>query len=422
MENGIKLSEANKNYLCRLKNNPGPAQKPLAQPKEADKSKNLTKALVCLGVLGATAAIGSVIYRGQFSKLENIEFDKGFAKIKGQTGGFSGTVKDKLKNGDKITLTFKDGVIQSSTRKGKVNFAKTYEISNGEKIVKTTVNGVTEEKNITQLAKNALKTKVFSVEDLKNGKIRVIFQKGKKQSAPVELPKYLYHITSGTSMEKISQSDMLKTSQNEQLPGLYLLDSENFLSHYGKTPVFGKNKDLISGIFKQASKSDKGMALNDREFVIIKIPTEDLLRTGKIRIRTQEDFFFFQGKIDHINKTLKTKYSLRGLCDDKIRTKFREDVISNAIMSEKEADTFIKEMTEKIHHGYGLRSASSLSGANSVEYIFSQNVQLSAFPNIQTRKVKAKDYILPRPNGLQCDMTKVSEIFDPQFFAPHKKN
>lgn len=417
MKNTITLNEINGSYLNRLENIPKTAQSPCVQTKNEDNTKKekLTKALICLGALGATAAIGVAIYRGQFSKLKDIEFNKGFAKLKGQADGFTGTIADKLKNGDKIKLTYKDGIIQSSTRKGSVNFTKAYETINGKKIVKKTVDGAKEEINTAQLINNAAKLRVFSVNDLNNGKISVVFQRGSKQTSPIELPKYLYHITSGTSMEKISQSGVLKSSKKEQLPGVFFLDSENFLSHYGKTSVLGKDKDLISAIFRQASKSDKKLPIDEREFAIIKIPTEALLKTGKMRVRTQEDFFRFQDVINKVNKTLKTKLSLRGLCDDKIRAKFKQDVVSNGIMDEKQADKFIEEMTAKIHLGYGVNNASALSNANSVEYIFNHDVRLSDCPNIQIRKVKAADYALKGSNGKQYDITKISDIFDQDF-------
>lgn len=52
-------------------------------------------------------------------------------------------------------MEYVDGILQKSTRKGKVNFEKVYETINNEKMVKKTVNGITTEFNITKTQQEA---------------------------------------------------------------------------------------------------------------------------------------------------------------------------------------------------------------------------------------------------------------------------
>ncbi len=256
---------------------------------------------------------------------------------------------------------------------------------------------------------------MYSVKKAKNGKILVRFQKGKNISRPVELPEYLYHITSKASMEKIEQSGVLKISQREQLTGLYLLDSENFLNSYGNTKVGNQNKDLLSAIFRQANKGNKGLPASEQKLVVIKIPTEDLLNSGKLRMRCQEDFFNYTKEIRAVNQKTGKKYDLRSLCNDALRAEFRDIVLSQNIMNEAQIDKFIDEMTSKIHQGYNLGHAKNLAKNHSVEYIFNHNINLSDYPNIRVQTIKPLEYL--SNNDKTFDRDKVQTIFDGNFEA-----
>ena len=118
--------------------------------QQENKIKNgKKKLLLALAGLGAVAVAGVAIYKGKGVKLSNINFDKGEAFLP-NGDKFTGKIKDKLPNGDKIVMEYADGVLKKSTRSGKVNFEKVYETVNNEKIVKKTINGITTEFNITK--------------------------------------------------------------------------------------------------------------------------------------------------------------------------------------------------------------------------------------------------------------------------------
>ena len=107
-------------------------------------AKNQTAKYIAI-VAAAVAVTAGAIFafkKGKSVKLENIKFDKGIASLKDGTK-FTGKIKDKLKNGDKIVMEYADGVLQKSTRSGAKNIEKVYEVAqNGDKIVKQTIEGV----------------------------------------------------------------------------------------------------------------------------------------------------------------------------------------------------------------------------------------------------------------------------------------
>ena len=121
-----KLSLANQSYL----------NKPVSQettPQEAPKEvkngkKKMVAALAGLAILGATAVM---IFKGRGKQasdileesneaitknLSDIKFDKGIAKQGDEL--FSGVIEDTLKNGQKITLEYQNGIIQKATKDG----------------------------------------------------------------------------------------------------------------------------------------------------------------------------------------------------------------------------------------------------------------------------------------------------------------
>lgn len=122
---------------------------------KADKKSTIKKIAIGVGigtVIGGIA-VGIITHKKlpNSIKLKDIKFDKGIAST-ANGEKFTGIVKDKLKNGDKITLEYVDGVIQNSKRSGSRNFEKTFKTNDaGHKIVKTLENGAEKILDITQI-------------------------------------------------------------------------------------------------------------------------------------------------------------------------------------------------------------------------------------------------------------------------------
>ncbi len=176
----------------------------------------------------------------------------------------------------------------------------------------------------------------------------------------------------------------------------------------------------MSALFGRASKGNAGIPLANQELVVIKIPTEDLLKTGKIRIRTQEDFFSFQQIIKNVNKKTGKNFAIRDFCDEKIREEFRQTVLSNNLTGEKNLNDFMDDMAQKIHHGYSLTQITGLEKTNAIEYIFNKDVQLSDYPNIQTLSINPSKYL--SSNGKYYDPAKAATIFRQTFQPLNRQN
>lgn len=107
-----------------------------------DGDKKSQDILKWAGVIAAgTLAVGGTIYalkKGKTAKLKDIKFTKGTASLKEGGKKFSGVIKDTLKDGDTIKMTYKDGVLQKSVRKGKTSFVKEYAYADGKisKVIK----------------------------------------------------------------------------------------------------------------------------------------------------------------------------------------------------------------------------------------------------------------------------------------------
>ena len=118
--------------------------------KEIDKNGK-KKIALALGALAVIGIAGAALYKkGKIKSLADIKFSGGNA-FTSDGKSFSGIIKDKLSNGDKIKLIYEDGIIQYSERKGGQNFKKIYETINGEKIVKKFEDGISTEFNITKI-------------------------------------------------------------------------------------------------------------------------------------------------------------------------------------------------------------------------------------------------------------------------------
>ena len=229
---------------------------------------------------------------------------------------------------------------------------------------------------------------IYKVIKLGNGRIRFvpkIQQVNGKNIISLEMPEYLYHITSETNMKLIQSSNKLMRSANEQLPGVYLLDKENFLTRY--LSVGDKKYNLCKSILTHANNSNK----NSSNLIIIKIPTENLARNGNIRFRTQEDFFYYQDKIIELQKGLKEKFSLRLLRDDNNRAQFEKYVLDNKLMTKSELDQFMAKMKEKIHMGYPIGKLKDIERNKAVEYIYSQDICPDIIDGIQCRRFSIND-------------------------------
>lgn len=223
---------------------------------------------------------------------------------------------------------------------------------------------------------------IYSIARLKNERIKIIPKISNvngKQLYSFEMPEYLYHVTNEDKMKLINSTRKIKVSENEQLPGIYLLDKENFLKNY--INVSDKNYNLIDGMIKQANDNKKLGNL-----VLIRIPTTNLLRNGKIRIRTQEDFLYFQNKIIELQKGLKKKHLLRMFKDDTIRNYLKKHIIDNKLMTNAEAETFFAEMKSKIHYGYGIEQFERLDKSKAVEFVFNRDITPDLIKGIKIRK------------------------------------
>jgi len=223
---------------------------------------------------------------------------------------------------------------------------------------------------------------IYSVTRIKNGRLRIIPKFSNvngKQLHSFEMPEYLYHVTNEEKMKLINATRKIKVSENEQLPGIYLLDKENFLKNY--INVSDENYNLINSMIKHANDNNKSGNL-----VLIRIPTANLLKNGKMRIRTQEDFFYFQNKIRDLQKGLKKKHLLRMFKDDTIRNDLKKHIIDNRLMTNVEAETFFAEMKSKIHYGYGIEQFEKLENNKAVEFIFNRDITPDLIKGIKIRK------------------------------------
>ncbi len=129
--------------MSKVQNFKGSEQETKSAPKEEKGGKKkLALALGALAIAGAAAVAIYKTSKGQGVKLADITFEKGIASLKEGGEKFTGVIKDTLKNGDKVVLSYKDGVIQESTREGSKNLQKTFSTAkNGSRIIKIIENG-----------------------------------------------------------------------------------------------------------------------------------------------------------------------------------------------------------------------------------------------------------------------------------------
>jgi hypothetical protein len=244
---------------------------------------------------------------------------------------------------------------------------------------------------------------IYKVMKLGNGRIRFVPKLQRvngKNIISLEMPEYLYHITSETNMKLIQSSNKLMRSTNEQLPGVYLLDKENFLTRY--LSVGDRKYNLCKSLLTHANSSNK----NSSNLIVIKIPTENLARNGNIRFRTQEDFFYYQDKIIELQKGLKEKFSLRLLRDDNNRAQFEKYVLDKKFMTKAELEQFMTEMKEKIHLGYPIGKLKDLEKNKAIEYIYNQDICPDIIDGIQCKRFSINDCIDSRTGSINIEKLK----------------
>lgn len=267
----------------------------------------------------------------------------------------------------------------------------------------------------TKWTDDAIWTRHFVYKPVKGDRIQVAKYHNTNVGKPIELPEYLYHITSTDAFNEIQKTGQINISTNEQLTGIFLLDKKNFLEHYSstKTKKF-KKRDLMTAIFVQAGKraNTENNPLSKFNISIIRIPTIDLLEKGKFRVRTQKDFFDFDDVLSRVSKQTGEKFCVRNMRHSETREKFKNMVVSNGIMTDEQARGFLKEMTQKLHQGFTLQQMYDLAmdKKQSVEYIYNDNIRLSDFPSIRTKRINLLDYFAE--DGVTVDPSKIKNIFE----------
>lgn len=259
---------------------------------------------------------------------------------------------------------------------------------------------------------DAIWTRHFVYKPVKNDRMKVAKYNGTFVDKPIELPMYLYHVTSCAALDKIMNSGKIRTSNNEQLTGVYLLDKENFMEFYPKTKTKRyKKRDLFSAIFSQAGKS-AGENSSKYDIAIIKIPTIELLELGKLRVRTQKDFFDFDDKVSEIGIRLNKKYRVRDLKDDNLRAEFQHDVVEYGIMQKEEMEQFIDDMTDKLHQGYTLQKMYDLAldKKQSVEYIYNKDIPFWQISGLSYSKINLLYHL--GPDKRTVDVTSIKPFFE----------
>ena len=219
----------------------------------------------------------------------------------------------------------------------------------------------------------------YTILKLNNGRIKIVpkvQQVNGSKLASFEMPEYLYHITSETNMKSINSSKTIKVSKYEQLPGIYLFDKDNFLNRY--LSVGDKKRNLCKNLLKHAHKYN-----GSENLAVIRIPTESLLRNGKLRIRTQEDFFYYQDKVLELQKGLKKAFHLRDLYDDKNRFKFEKHILKNGLMTKSELKEFMEKMKQKIHLGYKPEQLALFEHDNAIEFIYNKDIPIDTMQGIR---------------------------------------
>lgn len=163
---------------------------------QEDGNKKLFTALAGLSAIAAAGVgIALAIKKGRnpIKSLTDISFNKGIAKLNNGKN-YTGIVQDTLKNGDKITLEYADGVIKKSARKGSKSIEKVYETledgsrivtkTQGDKVVKTNITDIQNSVKKAQKDLNKLfdKKDELDISDFKKQANAIVYKSEKQQS------------------------------------------------------------------------------------------------------------------------------------------------------------------------------------------------------------------------------------------------
>ena len=161
-----KLSSANQTILTNKQKTEENIQASPEQKKNGKKLLALSVATI------ATVVVATLAIKKKSTKtLSDIDFNKGIATLKKNGKNFSGKIKTKLPNGDKVTMNYADGILQSSIRIGSENTSKTFSTNEkGEKIVEIIKNRKSETKNISVISELVKKEQNELKELLSNNK------------------------------------------------------------------------------------------------------------------------------------------------------------------------------------------------------------------------------------------------------------
>ena len=203
---------------------------------------------------------------------------------------------------------------------------------------------------------------------------------GKNGIIKAKMPKYLYHLTSRESFNKILKSRTILPSKREQLKGVYLLDKDNFIDFYPNTEIDGKSHDLMGSLLLQARANRNGVfEPSDGRYVLIKLPTKELLEKGDIRIRKQEEYFNFSKKLEKLRNELEEydKYYINEMDKEDLGT-LKKEIKEKNLMDDKETEQFFKDFKKQIKKGYSIFEASEgdFKNKGSIEYAFKSPINL----------------------------------------------
>lgn len=222
----IQLQAQNNPIQFQTQTNPAQFQTLPQEEKNEDGSKKLLGTLAALGAIAAAGVgIALAIKKGKnpVKGLSDINFSKGVAKLDSGKN-YSGVIQDTLKNGDKITLQYADGVLKKSTRSGSINFEKVYEtLEDGSKVVTKTQGDKVVKTNITDI-QNAAKDAQKDLEQLLGRKDELDISDFKKQADAIsfkskkqqgEINDILTH-KQAVIDEKIAQEEAQRAAQKAE--------------------------------------------------------------------------------------------------------------------------------------------------------------------------------------------------------------
>lgn len=222
----IQLQPQSNPIQFQTQTNPVQFQTLPQEEKNEDGSKKLLGTLAALGAIAAAGVgIALAIKKGKnpVKGLSDINFSKGVAKLDSGKN-YSGVIQDTLKNGDKITLQYADGVLKKSTRNGSINFEKVYEtLEDGSKVVTKTQGDKVVKTNITDI-QNAAKDAQKDLEHLLGRKDELDISDFKKQADAIsfkskkqqgEINDILTH-KQAVIDEKIAQEEAQRAAQKAE--------------------------------------------------------------------------------------------------------------------------------------------------------------------------------------------------------------